>query len=132
MKMKISRPGPTTVVAYLALFAALGSTAIAARDELGANEIKQLEVRQKKRVVSPSESASDYQVSVRCKASEQFMGGAGGWLNRSSTLPEQPSVRSALAVQKAAGGPPKGYSVTGSSPAGFGNTLVAQAFCLPQ
>lgn len=130
--MKIRRPRHTTVVAYLALFAALGGTAIAARDEFGAKEIKQLNVRQKKRVVSAGESASDYQASVRCKASEQFMGGGGGWLNQSSALPEQPAIRSELAVQKVSGGPPKGYVVSGSNPAGFANTLVAQAFCLPK
>lgn len=130
--MRIRRPGHSTVVAYLALFAALGGTAIAARGELGAKEIKQLKVRQESRVVSAGESASDYQVVARCKASEQFMGGGGGWLNQSSALPDQPAIRSAVSVQKFAGGPPKGYSVSGSSPAGFANTLVAQAFCLPK
>ena len=130
--MKIRKPSHATVVAYLALFAALGGTAIAARDNLGAKEIKQLVVRENKRVVSAESSASDYQVVSRCKANEQFMGGGGGWLNQSSSLAEQPAVRSAVAVQKSAGGPPKGYFVTGSSPAGFANTLVAQAYCLPR
>jgi hypothetical protein len=130
--MKIGRPSPTTVIACLALFVALAGSAIAARDQLGAKEIKQLNVRQKKRVVSASSSASDYQVSARCTQNEQFMGGGGGWLNQSSGLSEQPAIRSELAIQKFNGGPPKGYFVTGSNPAGFANTLVVQAYCLPK
>lgn len=130
--MQIRKPSHSTVVAYLALFTALGGTAIAARDELGAKEIKQLNVRENKRVVSAASSASDYQVSVRCKPNEQFMSGGGGWLSTSSGLSQQPAVRSTTVVQKSANGPPKGYFVTGTNPAGFPNTLVAQAFCLPK
>ena len=43
--MKLNKPSHATVVAYLALFAALGGTAIAARDNLGAKELKPLVVR---------------------------------------------------------------------------------------
>jgi hypothetical protein len=120
------------VIACVALFVALAGTAIAARDEFGAKEIKQLNVREERHAVPASASAPGYQVIVRCKPNEQFMGGGGGWLNESSAPPERPTVLSELAVQKRRGGPAKGYLVTGSNPAGFANTLVAQAYCLPK
>jgi hypothetical protein len=129
--VKIARPSPATVIACLALFVALAGTASAARDQLGAHEIKQLNVREQKRSVSASSSASSYQAVAHCRASEQFMGGGGGWTTAGAPG-DQASVVSQIAVQKARGGPPRGYLVTGTNPAGLANTLVAQAYCLPK
>lgn len=129
--MRIRRPAHSTVVAYLALFAALGGTAIAARDNIGAKEIKQLNVREKKRIATAGSSQTDFQAVARCRPNEQFIAGGGGWETGASG-PERSTVRSAVAAQKSANGPPKGYIVTGTNPAGFPNTLVAQAYCLPR
>ncbi len=63
--MKLKKPSHATVVAYLALFAALGGTAIAARDNLGAKELKPLVVRKDR--FKPSGEGGDAAVLARCQ-----------------------------------------------------------------
>lgn len=125
--MKIRRPSHTTVVAYLALFAALGGTALAARDDQGAKELKQLIVREKK--FTPSAAGGLATVAARCKTGEQFIAGGGGWKNENAGA-AAPTISRAVAT-KGKRSRPSGFVVQGRAPA-LANTLVAQALCLPK
>jgi hypothetical protein len=127
--MKIKAPNHGTAVAYLALFAALGGTAIAARSDTGANELKHLVVRENRHLASADDTTES--VVARCHRREQFISGYGGWSATSSALPQQPTVVSTTIFQRRKR-PPSGISVFGSHPAGFPNTLTAQALCLPK
>lgn len=121
--MKLKRPTHATVVAYLALFAALGGTAVAARDNIGAQEVKPLVVRKAKATPSDNGRAA---VVARCRGREQFVSGAGGWTREDSTVA---TISQASAIT--AGKRPKGIVVRGDAP-GLNNTLLAQAVCLPK
>ncbi len=125
--MQLKRPTHATVVAYLALFAALGGTAIAARDNLGAKELDQLVVRDKS--VSPTTQDGHAEAVARCRKGEQFISGAGGWQNVGGVPPA--TVSSAVTVTGRRAGRPAGFLVKGDAPA-LNNTLVAQALCLPK
>ncbi len=125
--MKIRRPSHTTVVAYLALFAALGGTALAARDNLGGKELKQLVVREKQ--FSPSAAGGLATVAVRCRKGEQFIAGGGGWRSENASA-AAPTISRAAAT-KGKRSRPSGFVVQGRAPA-LANTLVAQALCLPK
>lgn len=124
--MKFKRPTHATVVAYLALFAALGGTAIAARDNIGAREIKQLEVRKDR--FTPTAQGGLATVVARCRSNEQFISGGGGWARENSAAPA-PTISEATAVRSRAN--LDGFLVTGRAP-GLDNTLVARAYCLPR
>ncbi len=130
--MKLRKPGHTTVVAYLALFVALGGTALAARDQFGANELKPLVVREQVRKVPASAGQDVWSAIARCRQHEQFVSGGGGWITSSSPLPAQPSVRYAAVTRNKPNGPAIGYEVQGFNPQGLENELVAQALCLPK
>jgi hypothetical protein len=125
--MKIRKPSHTTIVAYLALFAALAGTAVAARDEFGAKDIKQVVVRKEKIRPGADGLAS---VVARCRPQEEFISGAGGW-NKGGAPGVSTPILSEAAVISGGNGGPKGFIVRGSAP-GQVNTLVAQALCLPK
>ena len=125
--MQLKKPAHATVVAYLALFAALGGTAIAARDNLGAKELKPLVVRKAK--FKPSAQSGEASVLTRCRTNEQFIAGAGGWNRDGGDVTPAPTISQSSVVT--AGQRPKGYVVRGRAPA-LNNTLVAQALCLPK
>ena len=121
--MKLNKPSHATVVAYLALFVALGGTAIAARDNLGAKELKPLVVRKDRSSPSGEGRAT---ATAQCKPNEQFVSGAGGWNREDSAVSSVAAVRVVTA-----GKHPKAIVVRGDAPA-LDNTLVAQALCLPK
>lgn len=125
--MTFKRPSHATVVAYLALFAALGGTAIAARDNVGAKELKPLVVHKAK--FKPSAEGGAASVVARCRNNEQFIAGAGGWNRDGGDVMPAPTISQAFVIT--AGKRPKGYVVRGRAPA-LDNTLVAQALCLPK
>lgn len=128
--MRLRKPSHATVVAYLALFAALGGTAIAARVELGAKDIKQVVVRKEKTV--PGGELGLASVVARCRGNEEFISGAGGWNKGGGTGVAMPIVSRAAVIT---GGKNNtradGFIVQGSAP-GQNNHLVAQAVCLPK
>ena len=125
--MQLKKPAHATVVAYLALFAALGGTAIAARDNLGAKELKPLVVRKEK--FRPSAPGGEASVTTRCRRNEEFIAGGGGWNRFGGDAASAPTISQASVFS--AGQRPKGYVVRGRAPA-LNNTLVAQALCLPK
>lgn len=125
--MQLKRPTHATVVAYLALFAALGGTAIAARDNLGAKELDQLVIRD--RSFSPTAQDGHAEVLARCRKHEQFISGAGGW-DKVGGSPVA-TVSSVAVVGGRRVTRPGGVLVIGDAPA-LNNTLVAQALCLPK
>ena len=124
--MQLKKPTHATAIAYLALFAALGGTAIAARDNLGAKEIKPLIVRKEKTRVGSGPATA----VVRCRSNEQLISGAGGW-NRPGGDSGTPRISRIAAVAGGAKAAPKSFVVQGRSPTPD-NTLVAQALCLPK
>jgi len=121
--MKVKKPNHATVVAYVALFVALGGTAIAAQSYIGAKELKPLTVRKDR--ATPSDTGRATAVA-RCKKNEQFVSGAGGWSREDSTNPTISTVSAITTGQR-----PKGIVVRGDAPA-LNNRLVAQAICLPK
>lgn len=141
--MKIPRPRHATVVAYLAMFAALGGSAYAV-SKVGTNDLKRgavtspkienktiraedvkpLVVRERGRGV-PAGATGGATVVSRCKRNEKFVAGGGGWIGDGN-------VTSALASRQKRGGPATGYEVRGTNPDGSPDTLVAQAICLPK
>lgn len=123
--MKIHKPSHGTVVAYLALFAALGGSAIAARDDHGAKELKQLVVREKS--FSPTAQGGLATVAARCKKGEQFISGGGGWERENAGAPAPTMSRAVATTRKRSR--PSGFIVQGRAPA-LDNRLVAQALCL--
>lgn len=125
--MKFKTPTHATVVAYFALFAALGGTAIAARDNVGAKELKPLVVHKSK--FRPSASGGAASVVARCRGNEQLIAGAGGWNRDGGDVIPAPTISQVSVIT--AGKRPRGYVVRGRAPA-LDNTLVAQALCLPK
>lgn len=125
--MKIRKPRHATVVAYLALFVALGGTALAAQARFGASDIKHPIVRKEK--FTPSAAGGVGTVVVRCKKNERLISGAGGWNRGPGDTP--PPTISEAAVVTAGGGRAKRFVVQGQAPA-LNNMLVAQAVCLPK
>ena len=126
------KPGHATVVAYVALFVALGGTALAASGQIGAKGLKRMVVREEVRRVPANASQDFWQVIARCKRKEQFVSGSGGWVGDDGPLAEKPLVTSALAIRNELEGPAVGYEVRGYNPPGLANELVAQALCLPK
>lgn len=125
--MRIHRPSHATVVSYLALLTALGGSAFAAtRDQTGGKEIAPFIVRETRVPSGPDGSA---QASVICKASEQFISGAGFWFTENGGT-EGPSISGGTIGGRNPRRQPRSYTVRGHTPLGP-NTLVAQAVCLP-
>lgn len=122
--MKSKTPSHATVVAYLALFTALGGTAIAARDDTGAKEIASFKLRESRQVADPSGRAF---ASAMCRQKEQYISGGYAWFSADSGV----STTRARAAGKRATGPPRGFEVASISPVP-GDTLTAQAVCLPK
>ena len=143
--MRIRRPGHTTVVAYIALFVALGGSAIAVtkvttRDiktgavtsakiknaNVRAEDLPDLVIREGRASVEPNDSGS---ATVSCNRKETLVSGAGGWETQASGAPA-PVVSATSILQGREGGDPTGVIVRGASP-GLPNTIVAQAVCVP-
>jgi hypothetical protein len=125
--MSIRKPRHATVVAYLALFVALGGTALAAQARFGASDLKHPIVRNEK--FRPSAAGGVGTVVVRCKKNERLISGGGGWNSGPADSPA-PTLSEA-AIVRAGGGRATGFVVQGQAPA-LNNTLVAQAICLPE
>jgi hypothetical protein len=126
--MRFRKPSHATVVAYLALFAALGGTALAAHDRFGAADIKHPIVRKAK--FTPSAQGGVGAVVARCHKNEQLIGGAGGWAREGGSNEEAPTIAQAL-IGTSGGGRAQNFTVRGRAPA-LNNHLVAQAVCLPK
>lgn len=115
----MKKPSHATVVAYLAMFVALGGTTIAAQDRFGASDLERLNVRraQQNLVVGGVEAA--------CRQNEKLIGGGGGFLDVNppglKTLEE-----SRPATQQ------NEWQVRGNAQAAGGGTLRAFAICLPK
>lgn len=130
--MKVRRPTHATLVAYLALFVALGGTAIAARDYLGAKELKTPVVRERVRTVPADSPQTFWSVVARCHSKEKFVSGGGGWTFGADALPARSVMTRAQVTTRRRNGPAVGYEVGGFNPPGAANELVAQAVCLPR
>lgn len=115
------RPAHATVVAYLALFAALGGTAIAAQDEFAAKGIKKPIVRERSLSVQPG-NLGDTEVTAACKRGEILLSGASGWEESSSAGPA--TLRSIDLKRRTV--------IAQGDALNQGNTLRAQAVCLPR
>lgn len=117
--MRISGPSHSTVVAYLALFAALGGTAIAARDDVGAKELKKPTIRE--RSIAVDAGGENVQVAASCKDRELLLSGAAGWGSDSGPDTAVVSIdlngRTVSAIGTALNQP---------------NTFTTQAVCLPR
>ena len=125
--MNWKNPSHGTVVAYVALFVALAGTAFAAQARLGASDIKHPVVRKEK--FKPTAAGGAGAVVARCHNNERLIGGAGGWNRDAGDVDPAPTISQAAFIT--AGGRATGYVVRGRAPA-LGNTLVAQALCLPR
>jgi hypothetical protein len=134
--MNIRRPSHATVVAYVALFIALGGSAYAVskigsddlkrgavtsgkiRDHtITGRDVKPIVVRQKKRRVAAGNTAMSSAVA-RCRKAEDLVAGAGGWIGDGN-------VTSAVAFTQTGH-----YEVRGTNPDGSADTLLAQAICV--
>jgi hypothetical protein len=134
--MRIRRPTHATVVAYLALFVALGGSAIAVtrvgtndlmRGAVTSSKIKDHAVRGKdlarivlraeRRFVAAGNTALATAIA-RCRKREQFLAGAGGWIGDGN-------LTSAIAFKAT-----DSYEVRGTNPDGSADSLLAQAICL--
>jgi hypothetical protein len=134
--MKIRRPSHATLVAYLALFSALGGGAYAVSkvgtDDLKRNavtspkirdhsvmgrDLTRIVVRQDKKAVAAGNTAMSTALA-RCHQSEDLVTGAGGWIGDGN-------VTSAVAFTQTGH-----FEVRGTNPDGSADTLVAQAICL--
>ncbi|MQA74691.1 MAG: hypothetical protein GEU88_10190 [Solirubrobacterales bacterium] len=121
--MRIRRPSHTTVVAYLALFAALGGTAIAARDDTGAKELKKPVIRERT-TTSDVGNFQDTQVVVGCKRREQLLSGTAGWKFSSGSEGSAALLRSVELDRDSVTAKGAAYNQR--------NTLTVQAVCLPR
>lgn len=134
--MNFRRPSHATVVAYLALIAALGGSAYAASkvgtDDLrqdavtgakvkngsvGASDLKAITVRKVRTAAQPDGTG---EVNARCKDNEKLIGTAGGW---SKTVTGSPPIVSSSLVSA------RRLNVRGASPT-LPNNLNAQVICL--
>jgi hypothetical protein len=134
--MRIRRPSHATVVAYLALFAALGGSAYAVsrvgtkdlkpnavtspkikNHTVTAGDLSRIVIRKQQRSVSAGNTGlSD--AEARCHKKEQLITGAGGWIGDGN-------VTSSIADKGASL-----FAVRGTNPDGSPDTLVAQAVCI--
>jgi hypothetical protein len=134
--MKIRRPSHATVVAYLALFAALGGSAYAV-SKIGTGDLKRsavtsekirnhavrgrdltpIVVRQDKRSVAAGNTSMSTAIA-RCHKAEQLVTGSGGWIGDGN-------LTSAIADKQA-----NLYAVRATNPDGSADTLLAQAICI--
>jgi hypothetical protein len=134
--MKLRRPSHATVIAYLALFAALGGSAIAV-SKVGSNGLKNgavtspkirnhavkakdltpIAFRSQRRNVSAGNTALSDAVA-RCRKNETLITGGGGWITDGN-------LTSVIADRKA-----DLVQVRGTNPDGSADTLLAQAICL--
>jgi hypothetical protein len=134
--MKIRRPSHATVVAYLALFAALAGSAYAVStvgtDDLkrgavtspkirnhtiSGEDVKPLAIRHQERNVAAGNTALSSAVA-RCHKNEKLIGSGGGWIGDGN-------VTSAIADRRT-----NLVQVRGTNPDGSADTLLAQAVCL--
>jgi hypothetical protein len=134
--MNIRRPAHATIVAYLALFAALGGSAYAVfkvgtedlkrgavtskkiRDHtIIGRDLKPIVVRQEKRQVAQGNTGLSTAVA-RCHRAEDLVSGAGGWIGDGNVTSAVASMSSGL------------YAVRGTNPDGSADTLLAQAICV--
>ena len=139
--MKIPQLRHSTVVAYLALFVALGGSAYAVSKirtndlrrgavtsqkiknrTITAQDVKPLVLREQKRAV-PAGSVGVASVVSRCKKHETFVAGGGGWVGDGN-------VTSGIAAGETGRASPTGYEIRGTNPDGSADTLLAQAVCL--
>jgi len=143
--MKIRRPSHATVVAYLALFAALGGSAYAAskvgtselkpnavtepkiaKNAVHAGEVKQPIVRVARKEVAAGDPNDSFVVEARCKKKERLISGGGGWDTSGGVIvssgPESDDVPPA---------PVADYTVFGIATT-KPNALEARAVCLPK
>ncbi len=134
--MRIRRPSHATIVAYLALFAALGGSAYAV-SRVGTNDLKSgavtsakirnhtvtakdlapIAVRTGKRQVAAGNTAMST-ATARCRKQETLITAAGGWIGDGN-------VTSSIADRKT-----ELVQVRGTNPDGSADTLLAQAVCL--
>jgi hypothetical protein len=134
--MNIRKPSHTTVVAYLALFAALGGSAYAV-SKIGTADLKRgavtskkirdhsvrgrdltkIFLRQDKQAVAAGNTAMSTAVA-RCHKAEQLVTGAGGWIGDGNLTSGIASRQNDL------------YAVRGTNPDGSADTLLAQAVCI--
>jgi hypothetical protein len=136
--MKLRSPSHATIVAYLALFTALGGSAYAVsktgthdlkagavtgvkvkNHSIGAEDLKRINVRRASEDASADGSGD---IIASCKRDEQLVGAAGGWKLIPTGAPS-PVVSSVILIGR------RDLLVQGSSP-GSANTVVAQAICL--
>jgi hypothetical protein len=134
--MRFRRPSHATVVAYLALFAALGGTAVAV-SKVGTKDLKSGAVTSPKiknhtvrakdltpivmRVQRRSVSAGNTALSdtvARCRKNEILITGQGGWISDGNVTSVTASKQNDL------------VQVRGTNPDGSADTLLAQAICL--
>jgi hypothetical protein len=134
--MRIRRPSHATVVAYLALFAALGGSAYAV-SKVGTGDLKNgavtsekirnhavrgkdltpIVVRVQRRAVASGNTALSTAVA-RCRKKEQLVTGSGGWISDGNLTSAIGSRSEDL------------FSVRGTNPDGSADTLLAQAICV--
>jgi hypothetical protein len=149
MNKRIRRPRHATIVAYLALFAALGGGAIAAtkigtkqlqpnavtspkiaKAAVRAGDIKRPRLRVTHLSVPAGQPGVPVTAVARCKNHEVLLAGGGGW--ESSGTGDVPQIISSMAVEGSNGGSgPAGWVIDGA-PGPGANTLDAQAICLPK
>jgi hypothetical protein len=134
--MKTRRPSHATVVAYLALFAALSGSAYAVskvgtgdlkrgavtspkvkNHTLTGEDIRPVVLRQQKRVVTAGNTAMSDAVA-HCLNREELVSGAGGWISDGNVTSTTTNPRTGV------------VQVRGTNPDGSADTLVAQAICI--
>jgi hypothetical protein len=134
--MRIRGPSHATVVAYLALFAALGGSAYAV-SKVGTNDLKRasvtstkirnhdvraqdlvpIAVHTRQRAVAAGNTAMS-DVVASCRKNEELITGAGGWIGDGNVTSLSGSKRTGA------------YQVRGTNPDGSADTLFAQAICI--
>lgn len=141
MKIPIRRPSHATVVAYVALLAALGGSAYAAskvgtkdlkanavtspkidNGTIRAGDVKRFALRSERVPVgagSPPDATTD--AVARCKRGEKAVAGGGGW------GVQGPGVMATLVKSEPFGR--TGWQVVGA-PGSAANTLIATAVCM--
>jgi hypothetical protein len=134
--MKIRRPSHKTVVAYLALFIALGGSAYAVTKvgtadlkngavtspkiqnrTITGRDIKSIVIREGERNVLSGNTALSSAVA-RCHRHEELIGTGGGWISDGNVTSTVADRRTNL------------VQVRGTNPDGSADTLLAQAVCL--
>ena len=134
--MSTRRPSHATVVAYLALFAALGGSAYAI-SKVGTKDLKRgavtsakirnhdvrgqdlvpIVVHTRQRAVAAGNTAMS-DVVAKCRKNEELITGAGGWIGDGNVTSSSGSKKTG------------GYQVRGTNPDGSSDTLFAQAICI--